>query len=135
MDESANERKSPPFEGGDFHTPPLQSEIWKSRISISKFFWGIVHPFIDSPLAGYNVRKEFNMAEEAREQETKFTDQMRDWRNTATDKFLGLFPRRTAEHLVNAQKEGLLAVRSLLDRGIEILNDDLKRVTERPSRN
>ena len=75
------------------------------------------------------------MAEEAREQETKFTDQMRDWGNTATDKVLGLFPRRTAEHLVNAQKEGLLAVRSLLDRGIEILNDDLKRVNERPPRN
>ena len=74
------------------------------------------------------------MAEEAREQETKFTDQMRDWRNTVTDKFLGIFPRRTAEHLVNAQKEGLLAVRSLLDRWIEILEGDLKRVTERPSR-
>ena len=74
------------------------------------------------------------MAEEAREQETKFTDQMRDWRNTVTDKFLGLFPRRTAEHLVNAQKEGLLAVRSLLDRGIEILDSDLKRVNQRPPR-
>jgi hypothetical protein len=74
------------------------------------------------------------MAEEAREQETKISDQMRDWRNTVTDKFLGLFPRRTAEHLVNAQKEGLLAVRSLLDRGIEILEDDLKRVVDRPSR-
>jgi hypothetical protein len=74
------------------------------------------------------------MAEEAREQESHFTDQMRDWRNTATDKFLGLFPRRTAEHLVNAQKEGLLAVRSILDRGIEILEQDLKRVHERPPR-
>ena len=75
------------------------------------------------------------MAEEAREQETRFADQMKDWRNTVTDKFLGLFPRRTAEHLVNAQKEGLLAVRSLLDRGIEILDSDLKRVNERPPRN
>ena len=74
------------------------------------------------------------MVEEAREQESKFTDQMRDWRNTVTDKFLGLFPRRTAEHLVNAQKEGLLAVRSLLDRGIEVLDSDLKRVNDRPSR-
>jgi len=74
------------------------------------------------------------MAEEAREQEGRFTDQMRDWRNTATDKFLGLFPRRTAEHLVNFQKEGLLAVRSLLDRGIEVLDNDLKRVHERPHR-
>ena len=74
------------------------------------------------------------MAEEAREQETKFTDQMNDWRNTVSDKFLGLFPRRTAEHLVNAQKEGLLAVRSLLDRGIEILESDLKRVNDRPPR-
>lgn len=72
------------------------------------------------------------MTEEAREQETRFTDQVRDWRNTATDKFLGLFPRRTAEHLVNAQKEGLLAIRSLLDRGIEVLEGDLKRVGERP---
>jgi hypothetical protein len=70
--------------------------------------------------------------EEAREQETRFTDQIRDWRNTATDKVLGLFPRRTAEHLVNAQKEGLLAIRSLLDRGIEVLESDLKRVSERP---
>jgi len=74
------------------------------------------------------------MAEEAREEETRFTDQMRDWRNTVTDKVLGLFPRRTAEHLVNAQREGLLAVRSLLDRGIEILESDLKRVHERPPR-
>jgi hypothetical protein len=74
------------------------------------------------------------MTEEAREQETRFTDHVRDWRNTATDKFLGLFPRRTAEHLVNAQKEGLLAVRSLLDRGIEILDSDLKRVNERRPR-
>jgi hypothetical protein len=74
------------------------------------------------------------MAEEAREREGRFTDQMRDWRNTATDKFLGLFPRRTAEHLVNVQKESLLAVRSLLDRGIEILDNDLKRVHERPPR-
>ena len=74
------------------------------------------------------------MAEEAREQEGRFTDQMRDWRNTVTDRFLGLFPRRTAEHLVNCQKEGLLAVRSLLDRGIDILDSDLKRVHERPPR-
>jgi len=74
------------------------------------------------------------MVEEAKERETKFSDQIRDWRNTATDKFLGLFPRRTAEHLVNAQKEGLLAVRSLLDRGIEILDGDLKRVNDRPPR-
>ena len=74
------------------------------------------------------------MAEEAREQETKFTDQIWDWRNTVTDKFLGLFPRRTAEHLVNAQKEGLLAVRSLLDRGIDVLDGDLKRVQDRPPR-
>jgi hypothetical protein len=72
------------------------------------------------------------MVEEVREQETRFTEQMRDWRNTATDKFLGIFPRRTAEHLVNAQKEGLLAIRSLLDRGIEILDQDLRRVGERP---
>jgi hypothetical protein len=74
------------------------------------------------------------MAEEAREQETKFTDQLHDWRNTVTDKFLGLFPRRTAEHLVNAQKEGLLAVRSLLDRSIEMLESDLQRVNDRPPR-
>ena len=74
------------------------------------------------------------MAEQAREQETRFSDQIRDWRNTVTDRFLGLFPRRTAEHLVNAQKEGLLAIRSLLDRGIEVLEGDLRRVSERPSR-
>jgi hypothetical protein len=74
------------------------------------------------------------MAEEAREQETRFTDHINDWRNTVTDKFLGFFPRRTAEHLVNAQKEGLLAVRSLLDRGIEILERDLQRVNDRPPR-
>jgi len=74
------------------------------------------------------------MAEEAKEQETRFSEQLWDWRNTAVDKFLGLFPRRTAEHLVNAQKEGVLAVRSLLDRGIEALEGDLKRVQERPPR-
>jgi hypothetical protein len=75
-----------------------------------------------------------DMPEEAREEETTLTDQVRDWRNTVADKVLGLFPRRTAEHLVNAQKEGLLAVRSLLDRGIEMLENDLKRVHERPPR-
>ena len=74
------------------------------------------------------------MAEEAREREAKFTDQIRDWRDTVTDKVLGVFPRQTAEHLVNAQKEGLLAVRSLLDRGIEVLDSDLKRVHDRPPR-
>ena len=74
------------------------------------------------------------MVEEAREEEARFADQMRDWRNTFTDKVLGFFPRRTAEHLVNAQKEGLLAVRSLLDKGIEILDSDLKRVHDRPRR-
>jgi hypothetical protein len=74
------------------------------------------------------------MQEEAREQESRLTDQIWDWRNTLADKVLGLFPRRTAEHLVNAQKEGLLAVRSLLDRGIEVLEGDLQRVQERPPR-
>jgi hypothetical protein len=74
------------------------------------------------------------MVEEAEEEETRLSDQMWEWRNTVADKFLGLFPRRTAEHLVNAQKEGLLAVRSLLDRGIEVLENDLKRVNERPRR-
>jgi hypothetical protein len=74
------------------------------------------------------------MAEEAREQETKFADHLNDWRNAVADKFLGLFPRRTAEHIVNAQKEGLLAVRSLLDRGIEKLDGDLQRVNDRPPR-
>jgi hypothetical protein len=72
------------------------------------------------------------MAEEAREQETRLTDQVCDWRNSVTDKVLGFFPRRTAEHLVNAQKEGLLAIRSLLDRGIDLLDGDLKRVGDRP---
>ena len=74
------------------------------------------------------------MVEEAKEEETRFTDQIWQWRNTVTDKLLGLFPRRTAEHLVNAQKEGILAVRSLLDRGIEIVDSDLKRNQDRPRR-
>jgi hypothetical protein len=74
------------------------------------------------------------MVEEAKEEETRFTDQVWEWRNSVADRLLGLFPRRTAEHIVNAQKEGLLAVRSLLDRGIEILETDLKRVIERPRR-
>ena len=74
------------------------------------------------------------MPEEAKEQESKITEQVWDWRNTVTDKVLGLFPRRTAEHLVNAQKEGLLAVRSLLDRGLEALDGDLHRVQDRPPR-
>jgi hypothetical protein len=74
------------------------------------------------------------MTEEAREQETQFGDQLCGWRNTFVDKVLGLVPRRTAEHLINAQKEGILAVRSLLDRGIETLDKDLKRVHERPPR-
>jgi len=74
------------------------------------------------------------MVEEAKEEETRFTDQVWEWRNSVADRLLGLFPRRTAEHIVNAQKEGLLAVRSLLDRGIEILETDLKRVIERSRR-
>jgi hypothetical protein len=36
---------------------------------------------------------------------------------------------------VNAQKEGILAIRSLLDRGIDALDEDLKRVQERPPKN
>ena len=74
------------------------------------------------------------MVEEGKEEGPRVTDQIREWRNTVTDKVLGLFPRRTAEHLVNAQKEGILAVRSLLDRGIEILDSDLKRTQDRPRR-
>jgi hypothetical protein len=72
------------------------------------------------------------MSEEAREEETRFSDQILGWRNTFVDKVLGLVPRRTAEHLINAQKEGILAVRSFLDRGIEALDGDMKRVHERP---
>ena len=74
------------------------------------------------------------MTEEAREEETRFGDQLFGWRNTIVDKVLGLVPRRTAEHLINAQKEGILAVRSLLDRGIEALDGDMKRVHDRPHR-
>ena len=74
------------------------------------------------------------MAEEAREQETRFSEQVWDWRNTVMDKVLGLFPRRTAEHLVNAEKEAMLAVRSLVDKGIEALDSDLRRVQDRPPR-
>jgi hypothetical protein len=72
--------------------------------------------------------------EEAREKETHFSGQVWEWRNTVVDRVLGLFPRRTAEHLVNAQKEGVLAIRSLLDRGLEALDGDLQRTKERPSR-
>jgi hypothetical protein len=78
--------------------------------------------------------KESNMAEEATEHETRFTEQVWGWRNTVMDKVLGLFPRRTAEHLVNAEKEAMLAVRSLVDKGIEALDSDLRRVQERPPR-
>jgi len=74
------------------------------------------------------------MEEKAREKETDFGEQIWEWRNNVVDKVLGLFPRRTAEHLVNAQKEGVLAIRSLLDRGLETLDGDLKRTQERPSR-
>jgi hypothetical protein len=74
------------------------------------------------------------MTEEAREEESRFSDQIFGWRNTLVDKVLGFVPRRTAEHLINAQKEGILAVRSLLDRGIEALDGDMKRVHERPPR-
>jgi hypothetical protein len=72
--------------------------------------------------------------EEAREKETHFSEQVWEWRNTVVDRVLGLFPRRTAEHLVNAQKEGVLAIRSLLDRGLEALDGDMQRTKERPSR-
>ena len=73
--------------------------------------------------------------DDAREQDSRFSEQVWDWRNTVMDKVLGLFPRRTAEHLVNAQREGILAIRSLLDRGIDALDGDLKRVQERPHKN
>jgi hypothetical protein len=73
--------------------------------------------------------------EEAQENETRFSEHIWDWRNTVMDRVLGLFPRQTAEHIVNAQKEGVLAVRSLLDRGIEALDGDLKRVQDRPPKN
>ena len=65
---------------------------------------------------------------------TEQDHRLSEWRNAAVDRVLGLFPRRTAEHIVNAQKEGILAIRSLLDRGIEALDNDLKRVNERPTR-
>ena len=74
------------------------------------------------------------MSEEAREEEARFSDHIFEWRNNVVDKVLGLIPRRTAEHLINAQKEGILAVRSLLDRGIEALEGDMKRVHDRPPR-
>ena len=74
------------------------------------------------------------MTDEGREQESRFSDRLFDWRNTVVDTMLGLVPRRTAEHLINAQKEGILAVRSLLDRGIDALDGDMKRVNERPPR-
>ena len=73
--------------------------------------------------------------EQTHEHDNHFGEQVWDWRNSVMDKVLGLFPRRTAEHLVNAQKESILAVRSLLDRGIDALDGDLKRVHERPSKN
>ena len=79
--------------------------------------------------------REFDMNEETREQETHLSDQLWDWRNNVIDRVLGLFPRRTAEHLVTAQKEGVLAIRSLLDRGIDALDGDLKRVQQRPPKN
>jgi hypothetical protein len=75
------------------------------------------------------------MADEAREErDACLGDHVWSWRNTVVDKVLGIVPRRTAEHLINAQKEGILAVRSLLDRGVEALDEDLKRVNERPHR-
>jgi hypothetical protein len=71
------------------------------------------------------------MTEEAKEQESRWSDQVWDWRNTFVDRFLAFFPARTAVHLVNAQKEGILALRSLLDRGIDALDNDLKRTKNR----
>jgi len=68
------------------------------------------------------------MTEEAREKDTRFSDQLWGWRNTVMDKMFGFMPQQTAEHLINAQKEGMMAIRSLLDRGIEVLEEDMKRV-------
>ena len=59
--------------------------------------------------------------EEVQEKQTYLGEQVWKWRNTLVDKFLGLFPRQTAEHLVNVQKEGVLAIRSLLDCALEAL--------------
>ena len=73
--------------------------------------------------------------EEVREKETYLGKMIWEWRNTLVDTFLGLFPRQTAEHLVNAQKEGVLAIRSLLDCALEALDGDLKRTQDRPSKN
>ena len=69
------------------------------------------------------------------ERENRFSEHVLDWRNSVMDRVLGLFPRQTAEHLVNAQKEGILAIQSLLERGIETLDGDLKRVQEWPPKN
>ena len=80
-------------------------------------------------IPGYN----YDM-EEVREKQTHLGEQVWEWRNMFVDKFLGLFPRQTAEHLVNAQKEGVLAIRSLLDCALEALDGDLKRTQERPSK-
>lgn len=74
------------------------------------------------------------MSEEAREEEAKPGSSVWRLRDAVVDKVLGAVPRRTAEHLINAQKEGILALRSLLDRGVEALDADLKRVNERPHR-
>jgi hypothetical protein len=68
------------------------------------------------------------------ERENRISEKFWGWRNTAMDKVFDFLPRRTAEHLVNAQKEGILAIRSLLDRSIDALDGDLKRVNERPPR-
>ena len=71
--------------------------------------------------------------EEVQEKETCL-GKIWEWRNTLVDTFLGLFPPRTAEHLLNAQKEGVLAIRSLLDCALVALDGDLKRTQERPSK-
>jgi len=73
--------------------------------------------------------------EETQAGQARWSDHIWEWRNNVMDRVLGLFPRETAEHLVNAQKEGVLALRSLLDKGLDVLEGDLKRVRQRPPQN
>jgi len=72
--------------------------------------------------------------EETRQKQNYWGEQVWECRNWVVDKFLGLLPRPTAEHLVNAQREGVLVIRSLLDCALEALDGDLKRTQERPSK-
>src|SRR5262245_40342190 len=79
------------------HADSVQDQYFQHRCSLSGNSSQIIAHSSQVIGVQWCIVKELLMTEEAREQETRFGDQIWDWRNTVVDKMLGLVPRRTAE--------------------------------------